>query len=69
MQTSLLRAGADQEALERGVEILELEAASEKPKDSKIRAALMDVRNAVSGVAGNLIATGVLAEIGKLLGS
>jgi hypothetical protein len=46
---------------------LDEDVRSSVPNQSKIRAALSSIKTALEGAAGNLIASGILAEIAKLL--
>jgi hypothetical protein len=60
----LAKAGAD----EAKVSAIEAELRNAKPDQSVLRGLLNDVRNALSGAVGNIIASGVLHRIGMLLG-
>jgi hypothetical protein len=60
----LAKAGAD----EAKVSAIEAELRNAKPDQSVLRGLLNDVRNALSGAVGNIIASGVLHRIGVLLG-
>lgn len=68
-RTELVKAGADASSLDARVSALEAELKRPTPDASKLRGLLSDVRNAVSGAAGNIIASGVLHKIGGLLGA
>lgn len=57
-----------QTALEGPVAILSEEVEAKQPSQSKIRSALLSVKTVCEGVAGNLIASGVLGLVGPLLG-
>jgi hypothetical protein len=67
--TELTRAGADATSLDARIAAIEAELQKAAPDASKLRGFLSDVRNAVSGAAGNIIASGVLYKIGGLLGA
>jgi len=64
----LVKAGAPAEALEAKVKAIEDQLARPKPDQSVLRGLLNDIRNALSGAAGNIIESGVLFKIGSLLG-
>jgi hypothetical protein len=65
----LVKAGADAGALTERVVALEAELRRQTPDPSKLRGLLTDVRNAISGAAGNIIASGMLYKLGGLLGA
>ncbi|CUU19370.1 hypothetical protein CDS [Bradyrhizobium sp.] len=44
------------------------QASSARPDQTKLRSALTDLRNALSGAAGSLIASGAMTMISKILG-
>ncbi len=67
--TELVNAGANAGALEDRVVALEAELKNSTPDQAKLRGLLADVRNTLSGAAGNLLASGVLYKIGGLLGA
>jgi hypothetical protein len=67
--TELARAGVDAGSLNDRLAAIEAELKLRAPDPSKLRALLTDVRNAISGAAGNIIASGVLYKIGGLLGA
>jgi hypothetical protein len=46
---------------------LDKELRSSEPNQSKVRAALASIKSALEGAAGNLIASGILAEVAKIL--
>jgi AbiTii len=66
-QTELLQAGADASRLEE--KLSELEKAIANGKHGLIRGLLTDVRNAISGATGNLIATGAINVLNGMLGT
>jgi len=66
--TELVKAGADA-TLDARIAAIEAELRNATPDPSKLRGLLTDVRNAISGAAGNIIASGVLYKIGGLLGA
>jgi hypothetical protein len=68
-QGELVRAGIDADALENRLSVVEQELASNKPDSGKLRSLLGDVRNALSGAAGNLIASGAITGLNALLGT
>jgi hypothetical protein len=51
----------------RELEELDEEVRSREPNQSKIRAALGSIKSALEGAAGNLIASGILVELAKIL--
>jgi hypothetical protein len=65
---TLIEAGADAKLLDR---MAELEEALKKPHadESQIRGLLTDVRNALSGAVGNLVASGAISALNILLGT
>jgi hypothetical protein len=65
----LEKAGADRSRLEERVASLELELAKGAPDRSLLRGALTDIRNALSGAAGSLIASGALQMLNQILGT
>jgi hypothetical protein len=65
----LVKAGANAESLEAKVAAIEAQLEKTKPDQSVLRGLLNDVRNALSGAAGNIIASGVIHRIGMLLGA
>jgi hypothetical protein len=66
--SSLKAAGADAKLLESSLGELEKQMQSASSDNSKIKGALSDLRNALSGAAGSLIASGALALIAKIFG-
>jgi hypothetical protein len=65
----LEQAGADRSRLEERVAALEAELANASPNRSIVREALTDIRNALSGAVGSLIASGALNLISQMLGT
>lgn len=65
---SLVTVGADDQALATAVNGLMLEVEKTEPNPGILRGLLTDARSAISGAAGNLIASGALTVIGSLLG-
>jgi hypothetical protein len=65
----LERAGVPRETFEQSLVAIQGELAKQAPDKGRVRALVTDVRNAVSGAAGNLIASGVVSMAEKLLGS
>lgn len=59
---------ADAALLDACVAALEAEVKKPAPDQSKLRMLLNDVRNAMSGAAGNIIASGILLKISALFG-
>lgn len=51
------------------IQTLESQAGSPNPKTSIIRESLLSAKNIIEGAAGNLVASGLLYQIGKLFGS
>jgi hypothetical protein len=66
-EKDLVREGVDA-ALNARVAALEAELKKSSPDQSKLSMLLNDVRNAVSGAAGNIIASGILFKINTLFG-
>ncbi|WP_133121894.1 hypothetical protein [Pleomorphomonas carboxyditropha] len=66
---TLVAAGADGKVLSSAVESLLIEAEKPEPDNGRLRGLLVDVRSALAGAAGNLMASGALALIGNILGS
>jgi len=66
---ALVANGADHEALGRSLSAIEKEVDQPSPDRGALRGYLTDLRNAVSGAAGNLIASGVLTTINQILGT
>jgi hypothetical protein len=65
----LAAAGADGPTLRTRLDQLEAELRMPSPTTSVLRGLLVDVRNAVAGAAGNLMATGATALINQILGT
>jgi AbiTii len=65
----LTSAGADGPTLRARLDQLEVELKKSRPATSVLRGLLVDVRNAVAGAAGNLMATGATALINQILGT
>jgi hypothetical protein len=61
-------AGADSALMKSALSELLSQTSSSQPDSSAMRAALVDLRNALSGAAGSLIASGAIAMIVKILG-
>ncbi len=64
----LVEGGADVHALDQNLEIINSELATASPNAQKLKSAFADVRNAISGAAGSVIAIGVTFGIAKLFG-
>jgi hypothetical protein len=67
-ETDFAQVGVDACTLEKRVAALEAELKKAKPDHSRLASFLIDLRNAVSGAAGNLIASGILFKINAILG-
>jgi AbiTii len=65
----LIAAGADGSTLRARLDQLEAELRKPTPTTSVLRGLLVDVRNAIAGAAGNLMATGATALIHQILGT
>jgi hypothetical protein len=65
----LVQAGLDRSDLEFRLKELEQQIASREPNPSTLRALLTDLRNTMTGGAGNLIASGVIATVNQILGT
>jgi hypothetical protein len=65
----LTDAGADGPTLKARLDELQAELRKAKPATLVLRGLLVDVRNAVAGAAGNLMASGAIALINQLLGT
>jgi AbiTii len=65
----LSAAGADGSTLLARLDQLELELKKPTPTASVLRGLLVDVRNAVAGAAGNLMASGTMTLINQILGT
>ncbi|WP_312794459.1 hypothetical protein [Tianweitania sp.] len=63
----LVEAGANPIALGRAIDELRAENDKAEPNADKVQGALIDLRTAVSGAAGNLAASGVLALIHSMI--
>jgi hypothetical protein len=57
-----------QAAIAEPIAVLEIEAASSVPSQSKIRTALQTIKTVAEGATGNLIASGIGVLIAKMLG-
>ncbi|UQD76195.1 hypothetical protein JEY40_17585 [Bradyrhizobium japonicum] len=66
--SDIKQAGADGARLDKAFAELSAHSAATQPKQAAIRGALTDMRNALSGAAGSLIASGATAIISKMLG-
>lgn len=66
---SLVAAGADETALSTAVEALIVETEKPQPDTGRLRGLLGDVRAALAGAAGNILASGALSLIGTILGA
>lgn len=60
--------GENKDELISEIRTLESQTESPKPKHSILRESLISVRKILEGAAGNLVASGLLGEIGKLFG-
>jgi hypothetical protein len=67
-EKDLVQAGVDAASLHARVAVLETELKKPTHDQSKLSKLLNDVRNAVSGAAGNVIASGILFKINALFG-
>jgi hypothetical protein len=65
----LAAAGADGPTLKARLDQLNEELQKPKPATSVLRGLLVDVRSAIAGAAGNLIAAGATGIISQLLGT
>ena len=65
----LAAAGADGPTLRAKLDQLKRELRKSDPATSVLRGLLLDVRNAIAGAAGNLMATGATALINQILGT
>jgi len=65
---ALKAAGAEARMLDKSLSIISDQSRSANPEQSVVRSALTDLRNALSGAAGSLIASGAIAMITKMLG-
>jgi hypothetical protein len=63
----LVQAGADDGVLKARLDSLEAELHKPRPTNSVLRGLLVDVRSAVAGAAGSLMATGAIALINQIL--
>lgn len=60
--------GAQQKAIAEPLAVLEAEAASPTPSQSKIHSSLQTIKTVIEGAAGNLVASGIGTLIGRMLG-
>jgi hypothetical protein len=67
--SSLVEAGADAQSLSSAVNGLIAETDKAEPNPGVLRGLLTDARSALSGAAGNLLASGALTGIAAILGS
>ncbi|MCK1497993.1 hypothetical protein [Bradyrhizobium sp. 188] len=65
---SLKAAGANARMLDASLAELGKQSSCARPDPSILRSALIDLRNALSGAAGSLIASGAITIISKMLG-
>jgi hypothetical protein len=65
----LTEAGADGPTLKARLDEIDSEIRKPSPVASVLRGLLVDVRNAISGAAGNLMAAGAVALINQVLGT
>lgn len=65
----LIEAGADGPTLKARLDQIEQELKKPAPASSVLRGLLVDVRSAIAGAAGNLMATGAVALINQILGT
>ena len=65
----LIAVGADGSTLKARLDQLEAELKKSTPVTAILRGLLVDLRNAVAGAAGNLMATGATALINQILGT
>jgi len=65
----LIQAGADGTILKARLDQIEAELRKPAPPEAVLRGLLVDVRNAIAGAAGNLMATGATALLNQLLGT
>jgi len=63
----LEHSGANIQTLEAKLDLIAAEIAKDAPSNSMLRGLLVDVRNAIAGAAGNLMATGATAPINQIL--
>lgn len=63
----LAETGIDMSAVQKNLGIVQEEASKPHPDTNVLRGALNDLRNVVSGAAGNLVASGIIEQISKLL--
>ena len=65
----LTNAGADGDRLEGRIAELEAELAKASPDRPRVRGFLTDIRNVLTGAAGNLVASGAIHILNQLLGT
>ena len=65
----LAAAGANDSNLRARIGALEVEIAKPRPDQSAVRGLVTDLRNALAGAAGNLIASGAISALNLLLGT
>ena len=66
--SQLKTSGADASLLEQSLGALDVLSRESDPDQRAVHGALKDLRNALSGAAGNLIASGAIAVVSKMLG-
>lgn len=67
--TNLVKAGADDQALSKAVKGIIFETDKSEPDSAVLAGLLSDARSALTGAAGNLMASGALTLIASLIGS
>ena len=65
----LVAAGADQKALSERITALEAAVKTQDPDVFVVRGLVADLRNTLTGAAGNIIATGAIAALNLILGT
>lgn len=66
---TLVAAGADGNLLSSRIEALEAALTEKQPNTSLVRGLVTDLRNTLTGAAGNLIATGAISALNAFLGT